>query len=182
MPDAAPNAKSSVMTTRHATIESPLGELTLVAAGPALVGLYFPHHWYKPDESTFGREVDAASDPVLGLAAQQLGEYFDGERTQFELVTATQGNAFQERVWALLGDVAYGETTTYGDLAAQLGDRSLAQEVGAAIGRNPLCVIVPCHRVVATSGKLTGYAGGLKRKAALLELEEPAHAKAQRPF
>ena len=166
------------MTRRHTTIDSPLRELTLVADGGALVGLYFLRHWYRPGGSTFGPMVDAASDPVFAVAARQLGEYFAGERTEFDLATATRGDGFQERVWALVGAVPYGETTTYGDLAARLGDRSLARDVGAAVGRNPLCVIVPCHRVVGRTGKLTGYAGGVERKSALLELEGAVAATA----
>lgn len=160
-----------MILTRHTTFNSPIGQLTLVAAGSAVVGLYFPHHWYKPDDSTFGPHVDAARDPVFATVVRQLEEYFAGERTEFELDTATSGDSFQERVWTLVADIDYGKTTTYTELATRLGDPSRARDVGAAIGRNPLCVIVPCHRVVGKTGALTGYAGGLKRKAALLALE-----------
>jgi methylated-DNA-[protein]-cysteine S-methyltransferase len=171
-----------MLGTRHATIDSPMGELTLVAAGSALVGLYFEHHWYRPAESTFGPSVDAEEGPLFATAARQLGEYFAGERTGFALVTETNGEPFQEQVWALLADIDYGETTTYGELAARLGDESRARDVGAAVARNPLSVVIPCHRVVGKSGKLTGYAGGLKRKAALLELEGATDRHAPRLF
>jgi methylated-DNA-[protein]-cysteine S-methyltransferase len=170
------------MTTRHTVTASPFGELTLVAEGDALTGLYFPHHWYKPDEAELGPAVDGTSDPVFAPTIRQLAEYFRGARTRFELRSAASGDPFQEKVWALLDDIPYGETVTYGDLAARLGDPTLARDVGAAIGRNPLCVIVPCHRVVGKDGKLTGYAGGLTRKKRLLELERPADTRTARLF
>ena len=170
------------MTTRYTRIESALGELTLVADGDTLVGLYFPHHWYRPSEDTLGRLVDAGSDPLFAEAAAQLDAYLAGRRTSFDIPIALAGDEFQQRVWALLTGIAYGETTTYGSLAAKLGDPTLAQKVGQAVGRNPLSVIVPCHRVVGKDGKLTGYAGGIARKRFLLALEEPALARAGRLF
>lgn len=168
------------MDTRHAVVESPLGQITLVASGEALSGLYFPHHWYMPAMDTFGNRVDADDDVVLSAASVQLGEYFRGERTAFTLPTTTRGDQFQEKVWALLKEIPSGTTTTYGDLAESLGNKSLAQQVGKAVGQNPLCIIVPCHRVVGKGGKLTGYAGGLPRKQFLLDLEEPDEARAAR--
>jgi methylated-DNA-[protein]-cysteine S-methyltransferase len=168
------------MDTRHAVVETPLGEITIVASGGSVVGLYFPHHWYRPAAETFG--VLAAGDELLGRAAAQLREYLDGERIAFDLPTATAGDPFQEEVWSVLNRIPRGGTTTYGAIAETLGDRSLAQKVGQAVGRNPLCVIVPCHRVVGADGSLTGYAGGLRRKKYLLELEEPAEVRAARLF
>lgn len=170
------------MYTRHAIVDTHLGKVTLVASDDSIVGLYFPRHWYKPAEDTFGAPVNASTDALLAAARSQLDDYLDGARTSFDLPTATHGDPFQERVWALLNEIPFGETTTYGALAEELGDKSLAQLVGQAVGRNPLCVIVPCHRVVGTDGKLTGYAGGLKRKQFLLDLEEPAIVKAGKPF
>jgi methylated-DNA-[protein]-cysteine S-methyltransferase len=158
-------------------IETPIGVITLVGDGEALTGLYFPGHWYMPPVSTFGPQVAAEADVVFSAAATQLGEYLLGERTSFDLPTSSRGDTFQEQVWALLADIPFGTTTTYGDLAARLGDTSLAQQVGKAVGHNPLCIIVPCHRVVGKNGNLTGYAGGLKRKQFLLELEQPAGAR-----
>jgi methylated-DNA-[protein]-cysteine S-methyltransferase len=160
------------MSTRHAIIETPIGEITIVATDTSLTGVYFPHHWYMPPVASFGERVQAESDPLLSDVRTQFGEYFAGSRTGFDVPTATHGDPFQERVWALLDGIPHGETTTYGELAARLGDKSLAQEVGKAVGHNPLCVIVPCHRVVGKDGKLTGYAGGLERKQFLLDLEK----------
>ena len=163
--------------TRHTIVGTRLGPVTLVAAGDAVTGLYFPHHRYRPTDVG-----ERAEDPLLSEAAEQLGAYLAGERDGFDLPLATAGNAFQEQVWALLQQIPYGHTTTYGALAGQLGDKSLAQAVGQAVGHNPVCVIVPCHRVVGGTGALTGYAGGLARKQFLLALEEPAPVAAGRLF
>ena len=157
------------MTRTHTIIDSPLGELTLVSADGALTGVYYPHHWYLPDPATFGVRTGSGFEDV----EEQLGEYFAGRRTAFELPTSTAGDAFQERVWELIARIPYGETTTYGELARELGDPAIARAVGGAVGRNPLSIVVPCHRVVGKDGKLTGYAGGLERKRLLLDLEAP---------
>ena len=170
------------MNTRHAVIGSPLGELTLVADGGALIGLYFRHHWYRPPAEAFGPRVDAKSDALLAEARAQLDDFLAGDRTGFDLPTALCGDEPQLRVWDRLTAIPYGETVTYGELAAELADGSTAQEVGAAVGRNPLSIVVPCHRVVGKNGKLTGYAGGLERKKFLLDLEEPAELRAARLF
>lgn len=170
------------MTNRHAVIDSPLGELTLVAGEDKLTGLYFRHHWYRPAQDTFGPEVDAESDDLLATAREQLTEYLARERTDFDLPVAMRGDEQQHRVWKMLTAIPYGETVTYGELAAALADGTTAQAVGQAVGRNPLSIIVPCHRVVGKNGQLTGYAGGRKRKQFLLELEEPVEAKAARLF
>jgi len=132
--------------------------------------LYFPHHWYRPGPATFGERVQTG----FGEAERQLAAYFAGDRQRFDLPIDLRGDAFQRRVWELIGAIGYGQTTTYGELAAKLGNGTSAKDVGAAVGRNPLCVIVPCHRVVGADGSLTGYAGGLARKRFLLRLEEPA--------
>jgi methylated-DNA-[protein]-cysteine S-methyltransferase len=155
------------MVATHTTVDSPIGELTLVAEHGRLIGLYFPHHWYKPDPARLGTRDDAGFDE----AKRQLAEYFTGERRRFDLPLDARGDAFQRRVWTLIERIPYGKTTTYGDLARELGDPALAKDVGAAVGRNPLCVLVPCHRVVGNHGQLTGYAGGLRRKRYLLDLE-----------
>jgi methylated-DNA-[protein]-cysteine S-methyltransferase len=170
------------METRHAVVSTELGEITLVAADESLTGLYFPLHWNKASVSSYGRAVEAHEDVVLSAAAAQLGEYLSGERVTFDLPTATRGEPFQERVWALLKQIPSGSTTTYGAIASQLGDKALAQAVGKAVGQNPLCIIVPCHRVIGANGKLTGYAGGLANKASLLELEKPMEQRTQMPF
>jgi methylated-DNA-[protein]-cysteine S-methyltransferase len=153
--------------TSHTVIDSPVGALTLVGRGGALAGVYFRHHWYRPDPATFGPRDDAG----FATAARQLAEYFAGERTAFDLPVHAEGDEFQHAVWRRIAAVPYGATTTYGDLARELGDPALARDVGAAVGRNPLSIVVPCHRVVGKGGKLTGYAGGLRRKQFLLDLE-----------
>lgn len=158
------------MRVIHAVVDSPVGELTLVGNGDALTGVYFPEHVRRPEQATFGLRDDAA----FSAAHRQLDEYFDGRRTRFELDLAPRGNAFQHKVWAQLREIPFGETRSYGQLALALGDPALARAVGAANGQNPLSIIVPCHRVVGSDGRLTGYAGGLARKAFLLEWETPA--------
>jgi methylated-DNA-[protein]-cysteine S-methyltransferase len=170
------------MTTRHAVIDSPLGELTLVADDDKLAGLYFPHHWYRPTTDTFGPKVDADSDRLLNRARSQITEYLTGTRTTIDVPITLGGDGAGQRVWDKLTAIPYGDTVTYGELAAALGDGSTAQEVGQAVGRNPLCIVVPCHRVVGKNGSLTGYAGGLERKRFLLDLEEPNHAREARLF
>jgi methylated-DNA-[protein]-cysteine S-methyltransferase len=167
------------MTTSHTTIDTQMGDLTLVAADGVLTGVYYPGHWTNPDRTTFGPRSDEGFDEV----ERQFGEYLAGERTAFELRTSATGDTFQQRVWALLNRIPYGETTTYGEIARELGDPALARMVGRAVGSNPLSVIVPCHRVVGRDGSLTGYAGGLERKRFLLELEGlPVAAEPARLF
>jgi methylated-DNA-[protein]-cysteine S-methyltransferase len=166
------------MTTRHTRMATTLGELTLVADGDKLTGLYFPHHWYRP--SALGEFVDG--DRFLAGVAEQLDDYLAGRRTSFDIPVALAGDEFQQRVWEMLTEIPYGAMTTYGALATRLGDPTLARRVGQAVGRNPVSIVVPCHRVVGKDGKLTGYAGGLRRKQHLLDLEEPALAKAGRLF
>lgn len=155
------------MRVSHTIFESPLGELTLVAHDGVLAGVYFPAHTRLPDPKTFGARANAGFDAVT----EQLAEYFRAERTEFDLPIAPCGSAFQLRVWNLLRHIPYGETRSYGQLARELGNVSLAREVGGANARNPLSVIVPCHRVVGANGQLVGYAGGLERKRFLLDLE-----------
>jgi methylated-DNA-[protein]-cysteine S-methyltransferase len=163
------------MSATHTTTDSPLGELTLVASGGVLSGIYFPGHWHMPAQEVFG----SRSERGFERAQQQLREYFVGERTEFELETTVVGEDFQRRVWTLIDRIPYGQTTTYGEMAKELGDPALAREVGAAVGRNPLSIVVPCHRVVGKGGKLTGYAGGLERKRTLLELEGARNLEAE---
>ena len=170
------------MNTRHCVIDSRLGELTVVADGDALTGVYFRHHWHRPDESSFGNRIDAHTDVLLAEAALQLTGYLTGDRSDFDLPLRPRGDHRQHRVWDLLTAIPHGETVTYGELATALADGTTPQEVGQAVGRNPLCIVIPCHRVVGSHGQLTGYAGGLKRKQFLLDLEESADMKAARLF
>ena len=157
----------------YALVGTPIGELTMVGDGHALSALYFPGHARRPGAETFGIRDDGAFPD----AREQLAEYFAGKRTSFDLALTPRGNEFQQKVWRLLRTIPYGQTRSYGQLAAQLGDPGLARAVGAANGRNPISIVVPCHRVVGHDGSLTGYAGGLARKAYLLELEQPAPAR-----
>ena len=178
-------AAERLLGVRHTILDvsdSPIEELTIVADGDAVVGTYFPGHWVKPAQDDFGPRVDAASDDVLGSATTQFAEYFLGERTHFELPVKTHGDPLSERVWDHLVTIPYGQTTTYGAIARALGNPNMAQAVGRSVGHNPISIVIPCHRVVGSDGSLTGYAGGLDRKRFLLDLEEPAEAKAARLF
>ncbi|WP_353189948.1 methylated-DNA--[protein]-cysteine S-methyltransferase [Pandoraea pnomenusa] len=161
--------------TRYETLyESPLGEMLLVANGDALTGVYFSHQKYFPENGDVRR--DGGDLAVLSAAKQQLDEYFHDGRRLFELSLAPEGTPFQRQVWAELQRIPFGETRSYGDLAHALGDANKSRAVGAANGRNPISVIVPCHRVIGADGTLTGYAGGLERKLSLLSLEGAALA------
>ncbi|TWF82945.1 methylated-DNA--[protein]-cysteine S-methyltransferase [Kitasatospora viridis] len=153
----------------HTVIDSPCGPLTLVAEDGALTGLYMTDQRHRPDQSGFGPRADG--EPVFALAADQLAAYFAGELREFELPLAPHGTPFQQRVWEQLRRIPYGETRSYGELALALGAPNASRAVGLANGRNPIGVIVPCHRVVGADGSLTGYGGGLPRKRMLLALE-----------
>jgi methylated-DNA-[protein]-cysteine S-methyltransferase len=166
------------MSRTHTTMDTPVGELTIVAEDGALTAIYFPSHKRLPAPSEFGARTEHGFEE----AKAQLAEYFAGERRVFTLPLAPKGDAFQQKVWALLRAIPYGQTRSYRQLAAELGDPHLAQAVGNANGRNPLSIVVPCHRVVGADGSLTGYAGGLERKRFLLELEESDEAKAAKLF
>jgi len=155
------------MTAQHTVLATVLGDLTIVRDGAQLTGVYFPHHWYRPDPQAFGPRTGEG----FGEAGEQLAGYLAGTRMSFDLPLDPRGTALQLRVWDLIAQIPYGQTASYGELARQLGGPETAQEVGAAVGRNPLSILIPCHRVIGSDGKLTGYAGGLKRKQWLLELE-----------
>jgi methylated-DNA-[protein]-cysteine S-methyltransferase len=170
------------MATRHTVVDTTLGPITIVATNATITGLYFAHHVRRPNPALLGMRVAVSDDALLGNAARQLHEYLAGARRTFELPLAADGDEFQQAVWAIVRSIACGQTTTYGAIAAELGDRSRAKEVGQAVGANPLCIFVPCHRVVGANGALTGYAGGLHRKRHLLELEEPTMVAAGRLF
>ncbi len=167
---------------QHMVLDSPLGPLTLVENDAGLAAVYMAQHKRRPAWETMGAAVGLAGSPVLSAAAEQLGEYFVRSRRDFSLPLAPVGSGFQQRVWAALRAIPYGEVRTYGQLAAMLGDRSMAQAVGAANGRNPISIVVPCHRVVGSDGSLVGYAGGVERKQFLLELENPARTHTEALF
>lgn len=156
-------------------VGSPVGALTLISDGSALTGLYFEGHRPAPQPAR-GPDgsglVDAtAAERILDAAALQLAEYFAGERTAFDLPLRLVGTAFQRSVWEQLRGIPYGEVITYGELARRIGKPNAFRAAGSANGRNPVSIIVPCHRVIAAGGKLGGYGGGLDRKTLLLQLE-----------
>jgi methylated-DNA-[protein]-cysteine S-methyltransferase len=153
----------------YTDMKSPLGQIRLVSDGALLTGLYFSGQKYEPAPG-----LDWRQDPdseILKMSVLQLMEYFAGDRKVFQVPIGLQGTPFQREVWKALREIPVGETTTYGELAARVDRVSAVRAVGAAVGRNPVSVIVPCHRVIGRDGSLTGYAGGLDRKRALLELE-----------
>ncbi|MFJ8885181.1 methylated-DNA--[protein]-cysteine S-methyltransferase [Streptomyces sp. NPDC102402] len=161
---------ASTVTRQHTVIESPYGDLTLVATDGLLSGLYMTGQRHRPPEETFG-----VPDPrPFGETARQLEAYFAGELTDFDLPMRLEGTDFQRNVWAELVRIPYGRTRSYGELADRLGKPGASRAVGLANGRNPVGIIVPCHRVIGASGSLTGYGGGLDRKQRLLAFERGA--------
>ncbi|MFS4093701.1 methylated-DNA--[protein]-cysteine S-methyltransferase [Streptomyces sp. AF1A] len=162
----------------HTVLDSPYGPLTLVAdADGVLCGLYMAGQRHRPPEENFGPRDDGL--PSFAAAREQLSAYFAGELTEFTLELALRGTPFQRGVWEQLAKIPYGETRTYGELAGALGSPGASRAVGLANGRNPIGIIVPCHRVIGSSGNLTGYGGGLERKRRLLDFER-ATALSQR--
>jgi methylated-DNA-[protein]-cysteine S-methyltransferase len=158
------------MTMRYYDLyESPYGQILLVANDEGLAGVYFDGQKYVPEPDR--RWLRDARHATLEQAKRELTEYFGGERRHFDTALAPEGTAFQRAVWKAISTVGFGETITYGDLARRAGYPGSARAAGAATGRNPIGIIVPCHRIVGSDGSLTGYAGGLARKRALLALE-----------
>ncbi|MET0767393.1 MAG: methylated-DNA--[protein]-cysteine S-methyltransferase [Aeromicrobium sp.] len=150
-------------TTRW--MDSPIGGLRIHVSAGLVTAIRF-----GPDSPRGSR----IADPLLDRAEAQLGEYFAGERTQFDLPLASEGSEFQKKVWAELQRIPFGETASYGDIARRLGyEPGISRAVGAANGANPIAIVVPCHRVIGADGSLTGYAGGIERKKVLLDLERP---------
>ena len=150
----------------HTTHPSPIGPLTLVAEDGVLAALYLAEHRHAPDPATHG-----PAGTGFEAVTEALDAYFAGELTTFDLPLAARGTPFQQRVWAALREIPYGTTASYGQLAAELGAPGASRAVGAANGRNPISIVVPCHRVVGSAGAITGYAGGIERKRFLLALE-----------
>jgi methylated-DNA-[protein]-cysteine S-methyltransferase len=151
----------------YTTFESPLGELLALGAGDRLHGLYMQE---GRTAIAVQRGWEKAEEPFADVR-DQLADYWSGRGTGFDLALEMTGSPFQRRVWRALQDIPYGETTSYGELARRIGVPSAARAVGLANGHNPICVIVPCHRVIGADGSLTGFGGGLERKRLLLELE-----------
>jgi len=167
--------------TRHSVLEqTPIGPLTLVADGDDLVGLYMAVHRHAPEPAEFGPQIGA--DPVLSRTACQLREYFAGQRQVFDLPLRPAGTDFQQSVWRALCDIPYGRTWSYGQLAEHVGRPSASRAVGLANGRNPISIVIPCHRVIGADGGMTGYGGGVERKRWLLGHEQGADAVQQQLF
>lgn len=157
---------SELVCTRY---ESPLGTMLLAATDDGLAGVWFEGQKHGPDSRGWRED---ARHPVLRAAVAQLQAYYAGQRNDFDLpLDLRAGTPFQQSVWSALRAIPPGGTTSYGELARRLGRPQAARAIGAAVGRNPVSVVVPCHRVLGTGGSLTGYAGGLERKTALLRLE-----------
>ncbi|MHB1862698.1 MAG: methylated-DNA--[protein]-cysteine S-methyltransferase [Gemmatimonadaceae bacterium] len=163
-------------TIRFLTMPSPVGVLTLAASAAGLVGVYFERHQHGPPPHEQSRWVPdrGQSNPesvVLARARDQLNAYFDGTLTRFDLPLAAEGTPFQRQVWDALRRIPFGSTMSYGALARALGRPTATRAVGAANGRNPISIVVPCHRVIGADGSLTGFGGGMERKRWLLEHE-----------
>lgn len=152
----------------YTELDSPVGKLLLAATDQGLCGIYFEQHRHFKGKDGWVRDP---AHTIVRQAARQLQEFFAGNRTDFDLPLDLQGTPFQQEVWQQLLRIPYGATVSYGDHAKAVGRPKAARAVGAAIGRNPVSIIVPCHRVVGSNGSLTDYAGGLERKRSLLELE-----------
>lgn len=151
------------------TLKTPVGKLKLIASDQGLAAILWEND--DPKRVRLGDLHEDREHPVLSEAAKQLAEYFAGKRTEFSIALDPVGTDFQKQVWTALSEIPFGETRSYGQLARAIGRPSASRAVGAANGRNPISIVVPCHRVIGTSGALTGFAGGLKVKAQLLELE-----------
>jgi methylated-DNA-[protein]-cysteine S-methyltransferase len=154
----------------HVILPSPIGPLTLVAEAGQLTALYLDSQRHRPDEDTLGEPGNPGAAP-FAAAARQLGDYFAGQLTDFDLPLAPAGTDFQRQVWAALRTISYGQTWSYAQVAEKIGRASAVRAVGLANGKNPISVVIPCHRVIGSDGSLTGYGGGLDRKRFLLDLE-----------
>ena len=159
----------------HKTMGSPVGTLTLVATDDGLAGILWENDWPNRTPLDIGARADG--HPVLIKAESQLNEYFSGGRKEFALELDVEGTPFQRAVWNALRTIPFGETRSYGEIARQIGNPDAVRAVGAANGRNPIPVIVPCHRVIGSDGSLTGFGGGLPRKKWLLQHENALPAK-----
>lgn len=157
------------MSFCYQKISSPIGPLYLVASGEAICGITFENVWPSLKKKFPG--VEEAESPILRKAQRQLNEYFAGKRKTFDLPLHFQGTPFQNRVWEALSKIPYGETRTYGQQAAIVKSPKAVRAVGRTNGLNPVCIVLPCHRVIGKDGSLTGFAGGLKMKKFLLNLE-----------
>lgn len=166
------------MTRWYRDIESPVGKLRLVADESALVAILWECD--KAGRARFAEAMPGPDHAILDAAERELAEYFAGERTSFDVPLRPEGTEFQRRVWRELQQIPYGSSCSYGELARAIGRPTACRAVGAANGQNPLCIVVPCHRVIGQNGKLTGFAGGLEAKSYLLALEQRALSSGRR--
>lgn len=157
------------MTHAYKLMDSPVGQLKLVAKGERLAAILWEHD--KPNRVRLGELVEANDRAILIETGRQLNEYFAGTRQAFDLALDFQGTDFQKQVWAALLTIPFGQTRSYAEIARQIGNANAVRAVGAANGRNPISIVAPCHRVIGASGELTGFAGGLANKMLLLSLE-----------
>jgi methylated-DNA-[protein]-cysteine S-methyltransferase len=161
-------------STFHDTMPSPVGPLLLTATDAGLTRVYFEKHRHMDPVHPSWRPAsaaDGAAGVILAEARRQLEAYFAGRLREFDVPLAARGSPFQEKVWGLLREIPWGRTASYGEIARRIGDASLSRAVGVANGRNPLSIVVPCHRVIGADGSLTGYGGGMERKRWLLAHE-----------
>ncbi len=163
------------MTATYHDFDTPIGTLRLVGGEDAIDRIELPNEAAKAPDGAW-EQANGGLPAALAEAKRQLGEYFEGKRREFDLRLGAGGTEFQQRVWGELRRIPFGETISYGELAARIGKPTASRAVGAANGRNPLPVVVPCHRVIGSSGRLVGYGGGLTTKQALLDLEQRAVA------
>lgn len=166
MKHTSPTSAKQYVSTQ---IDSPVGELLLIGSEDGLAAILWEHEQRRP--LRYNVVAESPDHPVLIEAARQLDEYFAGVRKSFDLTLDFVGTDFQRRVWAALLTIPYGETRSYGDIAAQIGQPTAGRAVGAANGRNPISIVAPCHRVIGSNGTLTGFGGGLPAKEFLLTLE-----------
>jgi methylated-DNA-[protein]-cysteine S-methyltransferase len=164
------NRPASPLASKRIAV--PVGKLTLAASDTALVAVLWEID--GPRRVPHAELIETPNHPILLETERQLSEYFNGDRTEFTIPIDLRGTPFQKSVWQALLAIPFGQTRTYAQLAAQLGNPNATRAVGAANGRNPVSILVPCHRVIGSSGKLTGFAGGLEAKAHLLNLESPS--------
>ena len=163
----------------RAVIESPIGELTILASDNAVVAIRFGNEPLPPRSTLDVVDVEPGEHAVVDEATRQLDEYFAGERLEFELPLEPSGTPFQLDAWMALRAIPFGETISYGEQARRLGDRNKSRAVGAANGNNPIPIVVPCHRVVGANGHLTGFGGGIEVKAWLLDHEMRVRARSR---
>ena len=165
------------MPTVYKSISSPVGTLKLIASPAGLVAVLWEND--KPERVRLGQLYEDLAHPVLQKAETQLGEYFSGKRREFSVPLDLRGTDFQNNAWKALLTIPFGQTRSYGEIARQIGVPTGSRAVGAANGRNPVSIIVPCHRAIGTDGSLTGFAGGLERKRFLLDFERSGGERGQ---